>query len=53
MLALQVRCPPPGSPGGCLQPSDSGYWDGWFVAPQPLGTLDYHLGRIDDYLAYQ
>ncbi|MEO8828329.1 hypothetical protein [Lapillicoccus sp.] len=53
MLALQVRCPPPGSPGGCLQPSDSGYWYGWFVAPQPLGTLDYHLGRIDDYLAYR
>ena len=52
MLAQHVRCPPPTSPGGCLEASDSGYGYGWFVAPQPLGTLDYHLGRIDGYLAY-
>lgn len=50
-LRVHVPCPPPGSPGGCVVRGDLGYGYGWFVARTPQGTVDYHVGHIDGYLA--
>ncbi|MGN6564926.1 MAG: serine hydrolase, partial [Thermomicrobiales bacterium] len=52
MFTPHVPCPPPGSQGGCLLPTDAGYGYGWFIAHEPQGTLIYHVGHIDGYFSF-
>ncbi|WP_295697238.1 serine hydrolase domain-containing protein [Lapillicoccus sp.] len=52
MFAVHIPCPPPASPGGCLLPTDLGYGYGWFVAHEPQGTLEHHVGHIDGYFSF-
>jgi CubicO group peptidase (beta-lactamase class C family) len=52
MLALHAACPPPGSPGGCLTPTDLGYGYGWFIDNTSHGRLYQHVGHIDGYFSF-
>lgn len=52
MFTPHVPCPPAGSPGGCLLPTDVGYGYGWFIAHEPQGVLDQHVGHIDGYVSF-
>lgn len=52
MFTAHVRCPPAGSQDGCLLPTDIGYGFGWFVANEPQGRLEYHVGHIDGFFSF-
>jgi hypothetical protein len=52
MFTVQVACPPPGDPGGCLRAADLGYGYGWFIDNTPQGKLYQHVGRIDGFVSF-
>ncbi len=36
----------------CSLPTDLGYSYGWYIAKEPAGRLNYHLGGIDGYISF-